>query len=479
MPIILVKDRAAPSWTWRQRWQTGADSGFGLLMKFALLNAISGRDIAELFLSRTHKRRAALLRGRRIDMRDTSVFDVGEIAKAFGTPLDALSTAFAPAATGSGFEDIASNLRWCEQCMGWGLHMPEMQSHVAQRCPLHGTALLVRCRCCDQPIPYELSNAVFKRPFQCPTCDVDLAPSIRAKPTRVPYFRDDELSRLSRFRHRLKMQGGTYSPMLRGAGRAQLSTSGPDGSASLSYASFIRNASAFVDDWKDEQMPLSFSTVMAHRCARRTPTEHIDEDQMQYTPASFDSDLEVVVSCYRFLRRAVFARSFSKHRVCFHEACRHFWWDVRGEETPRVCRAAAAFILWRGMWEGCGTPRYLTHCSKRSYHGVVGWLCARPLEVPKSFDNAQRQWVLAHVFKSACLASLQSILDELRVPGRVRWETRNSAVTSSGHWAIPLDSAKRGEHPLLILPCVALPELPEPTVGHLRWHRKQLAAIQH
>ena len=86
--------RRPPQWCWRPEWINGYDSSFGLLMKFALLNALTAADMATAFVSRTCGRRTALLRTVDIDLRDHELFDLRALATAMRTDITLVANAF-------------------------------------------------------------------------------------------------------------------------------------------------------------------------------------------------------------------------------------------------------------------------------------------------------------------------------------------------------------------------------------------------
>jgi hypothetical protein len=86
--------RNPPEWCWHRGWATGHDSAYGLLMKFAFLNALTARELAELFASRERGKRTKLLRTMHFDLRDSENFDHAAMARAFGTDMNTVEGAF-------------------------------------------------------------------------------------------------------------------------------------------------------------------------------------------------------------------------------------------------------------------------------------------------------------------------------------------------------------------------------------------------
>ena len=68
-------------WCWRDDWVTGFDSAYGLLSKFAKLNAMGARELAHLFIHRGCGQRTAIVRAPKVDLRSGSFFDLTELAR--------------------------------------------------------------------------------------------------------------------------------------------------------------------------------------------------------------------------------------------------------------------------------------------------------------------------------------------------------------------------------------------------------------
>lgn len=87
-------------------------------MKFAMLNALSARDIATQFISRTCGCRKTLMRNLNVDLRDQRFFDVQAIASALQTDVATVVGAFLNADS-THADAGTTTLKWCELCMAW------------------------------------------------------------------------------------------------------------------------------------------------------------------------------------------------------------------------------------------------------------------------------------------------------------------------------------------------------------------------
>lgn len=478
--------RNTPQWCWRTEWSTGYDSAFGLFMKFAYLNALTAKEIATVFVSRTCKRRTVLLRTVNIDLRDDAVFDLSAIGAAMSTSPAKLADAFLFSQF-PGHSASSENLKWCEQCMAWGLHLPLTQMNAVSQCPIHNQPLIYRCRRCDETIPYKLCAAVFDNPFKCPRCSLELGPRIMVARSWVPEVRSEHIARISLMHKYVseidRLQAVSHTvPMVTGQ-CIDLRLHGNREHQSTGYITFVGQV---LDEMASNHgqhclplIPLS-KAVCGYGSAR--------EDQLferfgrNTTPDKFQTseEMRVVLQVYKALKRRM-RHKLGGHRHCVVTACRHIWWDMRGATTASFCPSAATYIRWRMLWEGCGTPRYLDATKRREYYGILGWLQARPAPYPDEWPIALKEWMLAHIFASVCLASYSALESEVAVAKdkSMVWEAYSSAVQAVTHWVLARGGSREGI-PIIFTPFNGLlrgPSLGRVSKAHHQWHATQLSQI--
>lgn len=475
-----------PAWCWRPRWSTGHDSAFGLLMKFVLLNALTAKEMATEFVSRTCGRRTALIRTVNVDLREHQVFDLPRLAKALQTDIDIVAQAF----LSTQYSDLSSSsteLKWCEQCMAWGLHLPVTQMHMITQCPIHNRPLLRRCRQCDAVIPYTLNPACFDNPFSCPSCQLDLAPRLRHARAWVPELRTEQITRISLMRkyasgYARLTTGSQPVPTLTGHCSGLRLPSGEEQSG-RGYFDFVGQVVAeLASDQGQICLPLASLSMARYGPPRSTPdrlSEHFgrtDEDECFHTA----EEMVVVRQVYLAIKRRLW-RQLRSHRRCVVSACRHFWWDMRGAKTPSFCAIAAAYIRWRMLWEGRGTPRYLDSSKRNDYFGILGWLQARPAPYPDDWPVERKEWMLTHIFESVCLASYEALAAESAEAGdaEISWETKLTTPHAVTHWAL-VNSDAGSSRPIIFTPSRRLLGAgggQRADVDHHRWHARRLAEI--
>ena len=475
-----------PQWCWRTGWLTGHDSAFGLLMKFAMLNALSARDIATQFISRTCGCRKTLMRNLNVDLRDQRFFDVQAIASALQTDVATVVGAFLNADS-THADAGTTTLKWCELCMAWGLHVPVTQMPMVTQCPIHNRPLLTRCTFCDGTIPFTLNTRTFDNPFRCPNCQLDLATRLRNARSWIPGVRDDQAARIRMMRRYVAgyatlTKGSQPVPTITGH-CTSLRMLPTEKQQSDEYLDFIGQVVAEVS-CEQGQSSLPLAGISKARCGCRGSEESLHEHFYPgVLPTRFlaADEMSVATTVYQAIRRRIW-RKLGAHRSCVSAACRHIWWDMRGAKSASFCDKAAAYIRWRMLWEGRGTPRYLDTQKNGLYYGILGWLQARPAPYPDDWSVERKEWMLAHIFASVCLASYDALSKESSNAGSadMSWDTNPTAPDAVTHWVLANADSRDGD-PTIFTPATDLlgQMCRAPVVGgHRSWHQSKLQQIQ-
>ncbi|MEW6371233.1 MAG: hypothetical protein AB1584_09870 [Pseudomonadota bacterium] len=261
----------------------------------------------------------------------------------------------------------------------------------------------------------------------------------------------------------------------------------------LGFVSHVLEETGY--DKGSQQLHLNMERV--ERCERgvsRTvlfedddPTMHDSSEADQsvaYTVSSkSDAELASLKTVYRAVRRRLWRQLVGTHRRCVVSAAQHLWWRVEGEITASFCPVAEAFIRWRMIWEGCGTPRYLFRESDLEMYGIVGWLSARASPCPPHWSTATQIWVLAHIFSSACIESFRELLavaQQNSERGKTYWLRQRTPSRYDTYWAVGgADCADRPTYVYVRAPMPAFyPRIAEDTRrAHLEKHMAHLATI--
>lgn len=502
----IILDTVRPpvaGWTWREDWYSGIDSSFGLLLKFAMLNALSAREIAKIFVSANSGRRAAICGRPDVDLRSSEVFDLDEMSNIFRLHQTQVRSAFVQEILPDGRLRSSDHLRWCELCLQRGFHPAIFQVSMAAYCPIHRTAIRSTCPHCSAEIPYRLRSDIFSKPFACPHCGIDWAPRLRAPRANILVPRIKEHGFVTKLQRFFQFEDRVLTSKLEIGKKALQLAQGEISFSPLERSGYISRYLGFVShvleetgyDKGSQQLHLNMERV--ERCERgvsRTvlfedddPTMHDSSEADQsvaYTVSSkSDAELARLKTVYRAVRRRLWRQLVGTHRRCVVSAAQHLWWRVEGEITASFCPVAEAFIRWRMIWEGCGTPRYLFRESDLEMYGIVGWLSARASPCPPHWSTATQIWVLAHIFSSACIESFRELLavaQQNSERGKTYWLRQRTPSRYDTYWAVGgADCADRPTYVYVRAPMPAFyPRIAEDTRrAHLEKHMAHLATI--
>jgi hypothetical protein len=496
--------RISPAWCWREKWFTGLDSAYGLLMKFAKLNALTAREVAHVVIGRKSGKRTAILAKPTVDLRDFSVFDMDIMAELFHTSTSQIQGAFLFASLPNSKSKSSENLRWCAKCAALGFHTPIFQMHVLRYCPIHAIPLQSACDFCKQPIPYRLQTDVAKQPFCCPACGFDLAPGIRLDQEKVLKLGVAERLGLHEAMEFLKFEETTLPVKLEinkkrlQLGQGELIISAGDEFGYFSrYIGFICHV---IRDLGYEvntlQSPLPMERVERIEYGDFESTESEAAEWLESNqsasrsmlrsrpPENWDEELDTIVTLYRSIRRHIWRHVVVKHQQCIESGSEHLWWHMEGEATKAFCPVAEAFIRWRMLWEGCSTPKYLNAKSRKEPFGLIGWLSARPSPCPPHWSYATRLWVTKHIFANACLESFRErlmVAQKNSQRGEIFWSKARSAVQYDTYWAVTGRDSKTS--PAVVYVRCPMEEEISPLLQnrgkeHFNMHLAQLATIR-
>jgi hypothetical protein len=496
--------RIPPAWCWREKWSTGLDSAYGLLMKFAKLNALSAREVAHVVIGRKSGKRTAILAKPAVDLRDFAVFDLDVMAELFHTTPSQLQSAFLFASLPESKHKSSENLRWCAKCAALGFHTPIFQMLVLRYCPIHAIPLQSACDFCRQPIPYRLQTDVTKRPFCCPTCDYDLAPGIRLDHEKVLKLGVAERIGLMEAMEFLKFEEIALPVKLEinkkrlqlGQGELILSKSDELGyfSRYIGFICHVIRDLGYEESTPQSPLPMERVERIQYGDLESTESEasewfeahhHASRSILRSHPgANWDDELRTIETVYRSIRRHIWRHVVVKHQDCIKSASEHLWWQMEGEVTTAFCPIAQAFIRWRMLWEGCTTPKYLNAQSRREPYGLIGWLSARPSPCPPHWSYGTRLWVTKHIFANACMESFREqlkVAQKSAQQGEIFWSTLRTAVHYDTYWAVTGRDSKTSPAVVYVrcpMEEETSPHLQERGKAHLKLHLAQLATIR-
>lgn len=461
--IITAQKQDNPQgWCSRDDWYTGHDSIYSLLAKFARLNAMTARELADLFISRECGRRTAILRAPNVDLRASELFDQAAFARHLRLDNGMVANAFVLGRLVNRVRRSSSVLRWCPQCAKAGFHTSAFQLELMGACPTHGQMLRSRCPRCRSEIPYMLQASVFEMPFCCPSCAFDLAPCLRETRARPLRFRPNELAwidhmlRLFEFEDRmipLKLELNRRRKVL---GLGEVSIVRADWQqVQADYTSFVKQVLEYLEPKPPgvqlciDLAEVSVTTKHAWRAStvpvRRPKAKRIDREialerlTSAHVKQPWDHKLQASYAVYSAVRRYLWRHVVNAHHHCIATAANHLWWRMEGESTVTICPVAEAFIRWRMHWEYCGAPRYLMAPMRKDPMGLVSWLSSEAPICPVGWNRESEQWVSDQLLGARCFDSFQAFVDvamKSRRRKKIKWERDANFGVCVRYWAV-------------------------------------------
>jgi len=457
---ILIDCSSTPeaSWCWRPEWYCGSDSIYGLLAKFGSLNALSHRELCELFVERNPLVGVKHAPGRphfpTVDLRYSRGLRVGRLANLLRLDAAEVQMGFVESLFPNATELASTDLIWCPACARNGFHCCSFQLNYSCVCPLHGHTLLRRCVRCSSPVPYRLCATTRGELFCCPSCGKDLAVAFRSPrrslemdPDAAALFADH--SEMLRFSDQL--------PTMINACRASLErphmplyVSKPDlHRRSASFRQFVADMLTSVSGCSPREPQVSLNpmapnytyTDAAHslplvcHSPRAAQANHAGKS----VASESDHQLQEAWSIYRCIRRHLWRHHVCRHRRCAQLAMRTLWWDLEGETIPSFCGVALAFIRWRMQWEGRRIPSTLVASDRGcTPYGLLGWISSDlPIASVRWLPRFEA-WLNAHILGAACVDSFvgwMTLSAEQEARGTLQWRRRDHESFPRRHWA--------------------------------------------
>ncbi|MAF03343.1 MAG: hypothetical protein CME86_13170 [Herbaspirillum sp.] len=450
------------AWCWRDDWATGYDSAFGLLSKFARLNAMGARELADVFIHPDCGRRTAILRSPNVDLRSGELFDKEAISRHMRLPAESVAQAFLLENLVNSRRHSSDVLRWCPKCAHSGFHSALFQLSLVSVCPAHGQALRNRCPKCRHESRYALEPKLFASPFSCPHCGADFAPRLREGNLRSLKMRDQELgwidnvAQLILFEDRMIPVKFDLNRRRKAVGLGEVAMSSADWRrVQADYTGFV---SQVINELQAETLPsqsclryVSFDLV-SRRTPRVPPTRTgnktrrgkplgilIDQLSSRDIKNSWDAQIASSYLVYSATRRYLWRHLLFKHQRCISSAAKHLWWHMEGEKTGAFCPVALAFLRWRMYWEACGVPRYLLAPMRKDPYGLITWYAAHAPVCPAGWTPEAEHWVANHVLGRSCFGSFREYLDLAMKDAKrdaVEWHSKALTGVFESYWAV-------------------------------------------
>ena len=478
-PARILVPATAPipaTYCWRDSWLTGFDSIFALLSKFALLNALTARELATLVVSTRCRGRLRILDELDLDLRDSTAIDQKKLVQICHTNQQVISRSFVLDAFPVRPSDCAKVLRYCPDCMTRGWHFSLFQLTFVHRCPIHQLVLRESCAACKARIPYRLAASAFDNPFICSHCHADLAPSL-GEPGLKPLDGEERAVLRNAFdsaagiaqvlRNRQPLVQLLSLP---GTDRVLLSAPSPHRGLD-EYARFL---DALLHRLRPEITPASPTSALIE-ISRNQPSHALHTESRRVlklrrglaSPGSRpgrrtgatifpgtrwdgadrrlkDRKFESIAAIYSSIRRQVWRAVVGIHKPCARKAANQLDYDTEGRLIPTFCPLASAYLRWRLYWEGMRVPADLFRPPRHIPFGVLAWLCDRAPVAPASWKDTSEEWFTHRVFAMDCIHNFGAWTRLCRSgahEGTTRWTQAAAGSDGRIYWG-----ASSGDH---------------------------------
>ncbi len=421
-----------PRWSHRSSWISGNESAYALLAKFAALNALSNRELCEIFVIPKERGRSTPWLPK-VDLRSTEGIRTARLGNLVGVDAEQLEYAFVSKLFPNTWSLSSEVLAWCPLCAQQGFHSAAFQLNFYQGCPVHHIALRRACPHCRSALPYALNARQAKPLFTCVKCGADFAGKLRTVSPALAW--DDRARSLQRDHIELVRFTDTL-PTLFNACRAAVGR--PNLSIQMGKADVFRRSSAYRRFVTDVLVAVS-SREASPQLFTLEPTailSHPYESPARKTDAVGDEALNEASALYRSLKRKIYRQYCRCHASCIQAAMKTLWWDMEGERTPVFCPTAIAFLRWRMAWESCRIPSLLDAGKPRIPYGLVAWLASEaPIGSPLWTGHVDT-WLRRHLFACACLDTFSEWLEySTHLKGPFRWTRDVTQHFGKRHWA--------------------------------------------
>lgn len=344
------------SFCWRGELQTKYESFWSLLQKFALLNAINGTTIREIFGLALADQKDCNWKDRdRADLRYLSGFDKEKLKSGFRLSDESLNKSVVEFYVKKSEIKILShnNLRFCYECLKDGFHSAIYQLLFFQKCPYHNSNFQTNCPNCGNDIPYQLNKTAFNNPYSCSTCRHTFCEQMTKLGGKLSFSKSREVS--------LKLLSDWLICRSNSFTIEKPITISSISSLKKTYSEMLLNnlsthwfnvfgASPKLKNILRKQKYQNEESIHVRGSFKAI----IPEEKLEYSDSKLDIDL---YSIYKSISRQFLKTHLFNHSNCIENLGRTIWWDKATLHSQgKVCVYANAFLLWRMYFESVRHP---------------------------------------------------------------------------------------------------------------------------
>ena len=441
MSIVIVQANHDPlSYCQRPDWYSGSESAYSLFSKFCYLNRLRTIDLVDIAVSRESRMRSKQKKNPNGNLADARMFDLSEIARVTGLPIGQIKQAFV---FHSGVEtrrpwETAAHLRVCSLCLESGYHSTIFQLNHIPYCPIHSKPLLDHCPHCKRQIPYQLSRAMFEKPYHCPCCRHPWALFAWRKNSRPRLLTSKQREALLELNETTELYRNIIESSYNVSQHYLINELGtvclPEAFQIERKLEYLRFLELLAQSWQREgRERVPEDRILQHyRCGiscRGSRPDKYGRLQARFSGVgrSWDTDqpYQYALTVYKAIRRYLWRKIVKTHRACIRQVTRSLWCSTDALKTIPICPMSYAFIIWRMYWEWRNIPQSLFWKNRQCYFGLAVWLSEGAPFIPKTWGYRQGQWLNDHIFAEDCLSSFYELLNMARESERLgeplRW----------------------------------------------------------
>ena len=353
------------SYCWRDSLVFRYESLWSVLQKFALLNAVGGITIREIFGEKGLGKNLhdSWRFKNRNDLRSSGGLDLEKLSFLFNRNEDRINESVTT--TFLNYNEIeplsVENLRFCRSCIEEGFHSAIYQLLFIKICPYHEEKFISQCPNCECEIPYTLGKASFSEPYKCPTCCFKLCkdlfnlgcvlPSDPEREEKLKLVINWLISRKTSPILEKKISPTKNLSNNKDGQRDLINNLSSHWSVVLTSDNKLKNilGSGIISNRSIFLIKVDFKSVKKFE-----GSSFLNFEKSNITNEELDKDL---YSIYKSIARFFLKSYLYTHKNCIEKVGRTIWWDKYTLNcTGQICKIANAFLLWRMFFEGINYP---------------------------------------------------------------------------------------------------------------------------
>lgn len=372
------------------------ESAYSILCRFSLYNVVAGRELVGIFANHEYSSRRPKSQ-RSPHLACTQSVDLAVMADTFSLPMFKIHDLFLCPTSVPFDRHVSEVLKVCPECLAQGRHFTIFQYGLVHQCPIHQIELQQRCPNCSATVRYALSAQLFKTPYGCWHCGLQLGTARNKDVFR--YINAIGMERLRRSYRAFELARGKYLNFAVGGTEElycdnvlQLSTS---------FREIAETENVLFSHIQGLAAELSPKLICAQYAWFRWHPNHGTRACGKIVPVGAQ-DL-------RSTAKAIF-RHFRKKRLGGFKlsirALLPLWRSLESRQIPAEGYPVIAWLDWYCFWSGVGAPCQLV--DKKGLIQISKWLLkvSRHSVFLECRDARTKNWLMQRLFAHEVFALL-------------------------------------------------------------------------